>query len=86
MNALLQYATEQMTTTVNHPKFKAGDTVSVWSKILDEKGIATSQVAGSGPGGRITKEDAANAQASAPAKAESKPAAASAPVAAAVVM
>jgi len=40
-------------------------------KILDEKGIAASDVAGSGRGGRVTKEDAVAAQA--------KPAAAAAP-------
>jgi 2-oxoglutarate dehydrogenase E2 component (dihydrolipoamide succinyltransferase) len=49
------------------------------AKILDEKGIPTAQVSGSGPGGRITKEDANKAQASSP-KAETKSAAASAPV------
>ncbi len=40
------------------------------SKILDEKGIAAAQVAGSGVGGRVTKEDAVQAQtpATAPAK------------------
>jgi 2-oxoglutarate dehydrogenase E2 component (dihydrolipoamide succinyltransferase) len=32
-------------------------------KILDEKGIAAADVAGSGRGGRVTKEDAVNAQA-----------------------
>lgn len=47
-------------------------------KILDEKGVAADSVKGSGKDGRITKEDAMNAQASAP-KAESKPAAAPAP-------
>ena len=31
-------------------------------KILDEKGVATSDVAGSGRGGRVTKEDAVSAQ------------------------
>lgn len=36
------------------------------SKILAEKGIAASEVKGSGVGGRITKEDAQNAQKSAP--------------------
>ncbi|NOT75648.1 MAG: 2-oxoglutarate dehydrogenase complex dihydrolipoyllysine-residue succinyltransferase [Cyclobacteriaceae bacterium] len=45
------------------------------AKILDEKGIAATSVAGSGVGGRITKDDASKAQASAPAK-EGKPAAA----------
>ena len=34
-------------------------------KILDEKGIAASDVAGSGRGGRVTKEDAVSAQAKA---------------------
>lgn len=47
-------------------------------KILDEKGVNSSDVKGSGKDGRITKEDAMNAQASAP-KAEAKPAAAPAP-------
>ena len=45
-----------------HPSPAAG-------KILEEKGIPTSQVAGTGVGGRITKEDAAKAQ---PAAKESK--------------
>nr|BDT28987.1 2-oxoglutarate dehydrogenase complex dihydrolipoyllysine-residue succinyltransferase [Bacteriovorax sp. HI3] len=44
-------------------------------KILDEKGVDSADVKGSGKDGRITKEDAMNAQASAP-KAEAKPAAA----------
>ncbi len=43
------------------------------AKILDEKGIAASDVKGSGKDGRITKEDAMGAQKSAP-KAEDKPA------------
>ena len=52
------------------------------AKILDEKGIPASSVAGTGTGGRITKEDAVRAQAPA-----SKPAEASkAPVAAAPVV
>ena len=37
------------------------------AKILDEKGMAASAVAGSGVGGRITKDDAAKAQPGAPA-------------------
>ncbi len=49
-------------------------------KILAEKGISPEAVAGSGVGGRITKEDAQNAKAGAPAAA-AKPAAASAPAA-----
>ncbi len=51
-------------------------------KILDEKGVNSTDVKGSGKDGRITKEDAMNAQASAP-KAEAKSAAAPAPRAAA---
>ena len=38
-------------------------------KILDEKGIAAADVAGSGRGGRVTKEDAVGAQKAAPAAA-----------------
>lgn len=55
-------------------------------KILAEKGVDPQLVSGSGVGGRITKEDALNAQkaAPAPAKTESKPAA-SAPAAAPAV-
>lgn len=53
--------------------YAAGTPSPAAAKILDEKGIASSQVAGSGVGGRITKEDAVKAQVSTPAK-ESKPA------------
>lgn len=53
-------------------------------KILDEKGVNSADVKGSGKDGRITKEDAMNAQASAP-KAEAKPAVAAAPRAAAAL-
>ena len=42
------------------------------AKILDEKGIPTNQISGSGVGGRITKDDAVKAQALAPTK-EAKP-------------
>lgn len=38
------------------------------AKILEEKGVAASTVSGSGPGGRVTKEDAAKATPAAPAK------------------
>jgi len=48
------------------------------AKILDEKGVAASQVQGSGVGGRITKEDAVKAQ-NAPAASDKKPQTASAP-------
>lgn len=51
------------------------------AKILDEKGIASSAVQGSGVGGRITKEDAQNAVPGA----QVAPAAASAPVSVAAV-
>lgn len=47
------------------------------AKILDEKGIAANAVAGSGVGGRITKEDAQNAVPGAPAVATSVAAAVS---------
>ena len=49
------------------------------TKILDEKGIPSSQVSGSGVGGRITKEDAEKAKV-APTKAEAPKVAASAPL------
>ncbi|MGC4022288.1 MAG: 2-oxoglutarate dehydrogenase complex dihydrolipoyllysine-residue succinyltransferase [Cyclobacteriaceae bacterium] len=52
--------------------YAAGTPSPAASKILDEKGISTSQVSGTGVGGRITKEDAVKAQVSTPAK-ESKP-------------
>ncbi|HOI51434.1 MAG TPA: 2-oxo acid dehydrogenase subunit E2, partial [Azonexus sp.] len=53
----------------------AGTASPAARKILDEKGIAAADVAGSGRGGRVTKEDAVAAQA--------KPAAAAGPVVAA---
>jgi len=43
--------------------YAAGHPSPAASKILDEKGIAATQVAGSGVGGRITKEDAEKAKA-----------------------
>lgn len=58
--------------------YAAGHPSPAAAKILDEKGIPSNQVAGSGVGGRITKEDAQKATA-APAKQETKPQAASAP-------
>ena len=47
-------------------------------KILEEKGIPASAVSGTGRGGRVTKEDALAAKASAPAAAAAKTAAAAA--------
>ncbi len=58
--------------------YAAGTPSPAAAKILDEKGIASGQVPGTGIGGRITKEDAVKAQAPAPTK-ESKPAPALAP-------
>jgi 2-oxoglutarate dehydrogenase E2 component (dihydrolipoamide succinyltransferase) len=58
--------------------YAAGTPSPAAAKILDEKGIASTQVAGSGVGGRITKDDAVKAQPSAPSK-ESKPSPAMAP-------
>src|SRR5260221_728368 len=59
--------------------YAAGYPSPAAAKILDEKGVATAQVQGSGVGGRITKEDAVKAQA-APAKpTEAKTAVPSAP-------
>lgn len=61
--------------------YAAGHPSPAAGKILSEKGIPANQVSGSGPGGRITKEDANKAQTTAPAaKAESKAAVASATV------
>lgn len=59
--------------------YAAGHPSPAAAKILDEKGIPANQVAGSGVGGRITKEDAQNAQAQAKAPA-GKPADAKAQV------
>jgi len=44
--------------------YAAGHPSPAAGKILDEKGIASSQVSGTGVGGRITKEDALKAQSS----------------------
>ncbi|RXK52612.1 2-oxoglutarate dehydrogenase complex dihydrolipoyllysine-residue succinyltransferase [Aquirufa rosea] len=49
---------------VANASYAAGHPSPAAAKILDEKGISPAQVAGSGVGGRITKEDAQNAQAS----------------------
>lgn len=59
--------------------YAAGHPSPAAAKILDEKGISAASVAGSGVGGRITKEDAVAAvqPASAPAPAASAPAATS---------
>jgi 2-oxoglutarate dehydrogenase E2 component (dihydrolipoamide succinyltransferase) len=46
--------------------YAAGHPSPAAAKILDEKGIAANAIAGSGVGGRITKEDAQNAVSGAP--------------------
>ena len=72
-------ATTETTVSAGDKTYAAGHPSPAAAKILDEKGIPAAQVSGSGVGGRITREDAAKAQATQPAKAETK-AAASAPV------
>lgn len=62
--------------TTQSGSYAAGTPSPAAAKILDEKGIETSQVAGSGVGGRITKDDAQKAQ---PTAKEVKPAAVIAP-------
>jgi len=59
--------------STTNASYAAGTPSPAAAKILDEKGMSTAQVQGSGVGGRITKDDAVKAQPSAPAK-ESKPA------------
>jgi 2-oxoglutarate dehydrogenase E2 component (dihydrolipoamide succinyltransferase) len=69
-------ATVVQTTTVataTNGSYASGTPSPAAAKILDEKGISTAQVSGTGVGGRITKDDAVKAQPSAPTK-ESKPA------------
>jgi 2-oxoglutarate dehydrogenase E2 component (dihydrolipoamide succinyltransferase) len=64
---------------VGDKSYASGHPSPAAAKILDEKGIATGQVAGSGVGGRITKDDAQKAQAPAAKPAEAKAAAPSGP-------
>jgi len=54
--------------------YAAGHPSPAAAKILDEKGVPSNQVAGTGVGGRITKEDAQNAQAQGKAQTPAKPA------------
>ncbi len=65
--------------------YAAGTASPAAAKILREKGIDPSTIKGTGKDGRITKEDAEKAQASAPKAAAAKPAASPAPAAAPVV-
>src|SRR4051812_32634175 len=66
-------ATPASTAASTNGSYASGTPSPAAAKILDEKGMSTSQVSGTGVGGRITKEDAVKAQPSTPAK-ESKPA------------
>ncbi len=61
---------KSVTNTSSDKSYAAGHPSPAAAKILDEKGIQTSQVEGTGVGGRITKDDAVKAQVAA--KAESK--------------
>ena len=68
------------TTSVSSGNYAAGHASPAAGKILNEKGVETSAVAGSGKDGRITKEDALKASA-VPAAASKPAAATSAPAA-----
>jgi 2-oxoglutarate dehydrogenase E2 component (dihydrolipoamide succinyltransferase) len=57
--------TTQTSSPTGDKSYASGHPSPAAAKILDEKGISTSQVSGSGVGGRITKEDAEKAKAAA---------------------
>lgn len=65
---------EATATDKGDKSYAAGHPSPAAAKILDEKGIPANQVAGTGVGGRITKEDAQNAQAQTKAQGTTKPA------------
>jgi 2-oxoglutarate dehydrogenase E2 component (dihydrolipoamide succinyltransferase) len=65
-------AAQPAATPAADKSYAAGHPSPAAAKILDEKGIPSNQVQGSGVGGRITKDDAQKAQAPA-AKPEGKP-------------
>jgi 2-oxoglutarate dehydrogenase E2 component (dihydrolipoamide succinyltransferase) len=72
-----QPANQQQASSQSTDKsYAAGHPSPAAAKILDEKGISSKEVPGSGVGGRITKEDAQKAQASQGKPAEQKGAAA----------
>jgi 2-oxoglutarate dehydrogenase E2 component (dihydrolipoamide succinyltransferase) len=75
-------ATEDATAADGKTSYAAGHPSPAAAKILDEKGIPAKQVAGSGVGGRITKDDAQKAQASTPKKDTAPKSTASSPSAA----
>lgn len=70
-NTATPAATTTTTTPASTTSYAAGTPSPAAAKILDEKGIASNQVSGTGVGGRITKEDAVKAQ---PTAKETKPA------------
>src|SRR5690606_24157065 len=61
-------ATPSSPASSSSSNYASGHPSPAAAKILDEKGIATNQIQGTGVGGRITKEDAQQAQSSPPAK------------------
>ncbi len=73
-------ATTTQAPATGDKSYASGHPSPAASKILDEKGIPASQVAGSGVGGRITKEDATKAQVTSATKAEAPKVAATPPV------
>ncbi len=73
-------ATEIVESPTGEPGYAAGHASPAAAKILAEKGMSSSEIKGTGVGGRVTKEDAVKAEKSAPASAD-KPAAQSAPTA-----
>lgn len=75
-NTATPAATITTTTPASTTSYAAGTPSPAAAKILDEKGIASNQVSGTGVGGRITKEDAVKAQ---PTAKETKPAPSLAP-------
>ncbi len=72
--------TSTQTPVAGDKTYASGHPSPAASKILDEKGISVSQVAGSGVGGRITKEDATKAQGTPAAKSDAPKVAATPPV------
>jgi len=73
-------ATQKSEADVTDKSYAAGHPSPAAAKILSEKGVSSSQVPGTGVGGRITKEDAQKAQSQPSKPAEGKaPAQASAP-------
>jgi 2-oxoglutarate dehydrogenase E2 component (dihydrolipoamide succinyltransferase) len=72
--------TTQTSSPTGDKSYASGHPSPAAAKILDEKGISTSQVSGSGVGGRITKEDAEKAKAAAKTESPKSTGAATPPV------